>query len=1113
MMKELLDKTYRIDQLLGRGGMGAVYKAHDIALHRDVAIKVMHPYFTDDPEFRARFLQEARAIASLDHPGIVRVHAFGQDLELLYIVMDFIPGQTLHDWLKCLADERKIVALVESLAIVQETALALHYAHLKGVLHRDIKPANIMLKPADPALREPDDLPFHPVLTDFGLAKLAEGSVQTQTGTSMGTPAYMSPEQCLGLEMDHRTDIYSLGIVLFELITGRVPFQVKSLTEAIRRHTQEPPPPPRSINPTLPVEVENIALRTLAKRPEDRFTSAREVADALKAAIPRVPAGLTVAPTQVEGPKPYVSLMTRLAQESLAPAVPGIEQWEPAAPASEVGASLIVVSPDGQSRRFSLGQQRGLTVGRIEENDLQLDDPKVSRHHARIEFDGQTFTVTDLNSTNGTFLGESRLLPGVSQPWPPGVTLRIGDHWLKFEAQATPQATVGAPSLGLPERPSLVAHRAAVVLETEELTVEAGQRAVAQLHILNQGTQVDYLTVAVDGVPPTWVTLPKEPTRLTPNEEGVVTLTFHPPREPRSAAGPHQFGVQAISQNDPQQIARTGGTLSINPFHELTFEMSPQLITGRARLGLANRGNTPASLHISATDPAEALRIQATPTQLTLKAGEQQVVPLEATPKKGRPWLGATQRHPFEVTATPSVGQARKQGGTLIVKPLIPAWVLPVLGLLLMLICAGAGIGYKLHNDSLNATATADAESAIAAATRTATIDADGDGLTDLEEQKLGTNPRVADTDGDGLTDKQEQEHKTDPLDSDTDNDGLSDGDEIAHKTDPHAVDSDGDTLLDGHEVNVLHTSPTDQDTDGDGIKDNVDEHPGELPTHTPTPTPTPTSKPTPTPTHTPTPTPTATPKEPPDLVVTSVGVNMQGYTGGCVTGYDALLMTQICVKNQGAGSAGPFVVRAGSLNWEVDGLASGQERCLPELEGSASGQATVDADNEVVESDETNNTAWIAAPTPPPICTPPPPDVSVSLLYGGGVLEDVNVRKAILYAVPWTRVSDKVFGSPYIPFIAANLGGQKEIDLRDVEYDPDKAKERLEEGGYGGLELYLLFPSGDDSLAIVADEMVVWLADINITVELLEVPTTDLFEKMQTMSAAGLATLGLSRR
>jgi len=178
-----LDKTYRIERRLGRGGMGAVYRAHDVTLDRDGAIKVMHPHFTDAEGFRARFIQEARAIASLSHPGIVQVHAFGQDLGLLYIVMDLILGQSLQDKLQHLASEHKIVALAESLAIVRQVAEALHYAHEKGVFHRDVKPANVMLKRIDPVLLEPDDLPFHPVLADFGLAKLAEEGVQSKTGT------------------------------------------------------------------------------------------------------------------------------------------------------------------------------------------------------------------------------------------------------------------------------------------------------------------------------------------------------------------------------------------------------------------------------------------------------------------------------------------------------------------------------------------------------------------------------------------------------------------------------------------------------------------------------------------------------------------------------------------------------------------------------------------------------------------------------------------------------------------------------------------------------------------------------------------------------------------
>lgn len=713
-----LDGIYRIEQVLGQGGMGAVLRARDINLNRDVAIKVMHTHLMGDEGFRARFLQEARAIATLDHPGIVRVYAFGEDQGLHYIVMDFIPGPTLHTWLKRLADEKKLVALAESLRIIQRVAWALHDAHEKGVLHRDIKPANIMLKPTSSAMREAGDLPFHPVLTDFGLAKLAEGGVQTHTGTTMGTPAYMSPEQCMGYEPDRRSDIYALGIVLYELTTGRVPFEARSLTEAIRMHTQEPPPPPRSVNPTLPVEVENVILRALAKRKEDRFATAREIADALKDVLPRVSEELTIAPARADSPAPgpYVSLMTRLAEEPTAPAAPDSELWHEAPPPSQLGATLVVVAADKQTRRISLGDRRTFTIGRTADNDLQLEESGVSRQHARIEYNGQSFTVTDLNSTNGTFLGSSRLLPGVSQPWPSGQPLRIGSHWLKYEVQTASMPAVSA-HMAVPaaEQGPLVS------LEPETWTVEAGQRGAARLIILNQSARVDHFSWAVDGIPPSWISGPREPLRLNPNKEGSVTLNLHPPHSPQSAAGAHPVTLRVTSQANPDQVAEAHATLQIPPFYEFDVRLAPQQVSSDlARLELSNQGNVPVSLAVSGTDPAEALIVQSKPARVTLLPGQEQTVPLEARSKKRRPLLGPAQRYPFQVSVSPGVGPALKRDGTRIVTPIIPGWVLPVVGVLLVLTLAGAGMGIKWYNDQLKATATAQTATVQAFVTATA---------------------------------------------------------------------------------------------------------------------------------------------------------------------------------------------------------------------------------------------------------------------------------------------------------------------------------------------------------------------------------------------------------
>jgi pSer/pThr/pTyr-binding forkhead associated (FHA) protein len=518
-----LDGVYRIDELVGRGGIGAVYKARDTSLDRDVAIKVLHPHFADDPDFRARFLQEARAVASLDHPDIVRVYAFGQDLGMLYIVMDLVAGQTLQAWLKRLADEHKIVALSDGLTIAQRLARALHYAHEEGVLHRDVKPANILLKPIAAALREPGDMPFHPVLTDFGLAKLAEGGLHTQTGATMGTPTYMSPEQCLGLPPDRRSDVYSLGVILFELTTGRVPFEVKSLTDAIRRHTQEPPPPPRSINPDLPVVVENIVLRALAKRQQDRYANAREMASDLRQAIRSSSPNLHVAPIlTAEGP--VAGLQTRM------DGVGGHAITDPSMPAAALrlfppGSALTVVGADGQSRRVPLDNRHDLSIGRGEENDLRLADGRASRRHARIEVEGGTVSIVDLRSTNGTVVGDSRLLPGVAAPWPPGKPLLIGSSRLQLELgrplaapAIAPVSPVGETVAGDALFSAQEAERIGVSSESFALSVEPGGSVSTSFTVMNQGPIVDHFETSVAGIPAEWVPALPPVMRLLPNE-------------------------------------------------------------------------------------------------------------------------------------------------------------------------------------------------------------------------------------------------------------------------------------------------------------------------------------------------------------------------------------------------------------------------------------------------------------------------------------------------------------------------------------------------------------------------------------------------------------------
>ena len=274
-------ENYRIDGVIGEGGMGSIYRATDVNLMRPVAVKVMHGELAQDPAFQSRFLQEARAAARLDHPSIVRIYHFGRQSGLLYIVMELVDGLSLGAYLRQLATLKQVVRLEETLSLVAQAADALGYAHRQGVVHRDVKPDNILVKRLDRPDR-PGDPPLRAMVTDFGLARLLEMEQDTQDGLMMGTLPYMSPEQVLDQPVDGRSDIYSLGVVLYQLATGKLPLDIRSPERAMQAHQYEDIPSPRSVHAGVPVGVELVILRALARRSENRYQTAEELAADLR---------------------------------------------------------------------------------------------------------------------------------------------------------------------------------------------------------------------------------------------------------------------------------------------------------------------------------------------------------------------------------------------------------------------------------------------------------------------------------------------------------------------------------------------------------------------------------------------------------------------------------------------------------------------------------------------------------------------------------------------------------------------------------------------------------------------------------------------------------------
>jgi eukaryotic-like serine/threonine-protein kinase len=287
-LQSALRGRYHLDRELGRGGMGIVVLARDLALDRPVAIKLLPPHLAGVPSLRMRFLQEARTAAGLSHPHIVPIHAVEEQGELVWFVMGYVPGETLAARVRT---EGPLPTAVVT-RMVQEVAWALAYAHQHGVIHRDIKPENILLERGT----------GRALVTDFGIARLTDHAPVTPSGDVMGTPRMVSPEQAAGEEVDGRSDLYSLGVTAFFALTGRYPFEGDNAGQLLAQHLTVPAPAVGSLRPGLPRSLANAVDRCLAKEPEQRFATGEELAEAVAAghALAPIPRSLQLITRELE---------------------------------------------------------------------------------------------------------------------------------------------------------------------------------------------------------------------------------------------------------------------------------------------------------------------------------------------------------------------------------------------------------------------------------------------------------------------------------------------------------------------------------------------------------------------------------------------------------------------------------------------------------------------------------------------------------------------------------------------------------------------------------------------------------------------------------------------
>ncbi|HDQ72302.1 MAG TPA: FHA domain-containing protein [Chloroflexi bacterium] len=385
MKEELIGETfgqYEITGVIGEGGMGVVYRARDTKLQRDVALKVL-PLDTahladaaQNEELLKRFTREANAAAGLDHPSIIDIYNLDTKDDVYYIAMRYVEGRTLSQLMR----EEGPLPLERAAHIVDQLASALDYAHRRQVIHRDVKPANIMVGPDDRV-----------TLMDFGIAKAPSKEKLTRVGQVMGTIEYMSPEQFQGKPVDARADVYALGIVLYQMLTGEIPFSSQALLSDPSIFGS--PPPPRQHNPRISEAVEQVILRGLSESPGARYQTAVELAAGLRAALGEPEAARAPAPSPMQA----------------SAAIP-----------------LKLVFPNGYEQELTPGL---LCLGRSADNDMIFRDDRVSRRHAEIHCKEQHgCAIVDLGSANGTYVNGRQLRPEAFLRLEPGMQIHLGPN-------------------------------------------------------------------------------------------------------------------------------------------------------------------------------------------------------------------------------------------------------------------------------------------------------------------------------------------------------------------------------------------------------------------------------------------------------------------------------------------------------------------------------------------------------------------------------------------------------------------------------------------------------------------------------------------------------------
>ncbi|MEP7284291.1 MAG: protein kinase [Chloroflexota bacterium] len=639
---------YEILEAIGQGGMSTVYKAFDTQLRRQVAIKLMHSHLTDKSDFQSRFMAEGRAIAALDHPNIVRLFEITFRHGQLFLVMEYVEGGTLRQRLNTRLNAGQFLDLREIVTVTRQVAQALHYAHGQGIIHRDVKPDNVLLKEDSEAAATP--LGFRAVLTDFGVAKRVDGAGPlTVTGELLGTLAYMAPEQFRGVSIDNRIDIYAFGVMLYELVSGQLPFVSSSAVDMILMHTQGEPERIQDLRPDTPPALVSIIHRAMLKNPDDRYDNIGEIArelEALEKSIRSITHSAswrknrTTLTINVNGPVTVFDVLPALDR----PAIP-VDLL------SEGNDDIIIVTPlEGPSWRLPF-EKPSLIVGRDSSCDVQLDDPLVSRQHLRIDRlpDGKII-VADLGSLNGLYLSDERLEANGMIDWLSSQSIKIGPFWLTLRLA---RSQVGIGRLLAYTAPRTIEQRigsqeAFLRLTPAEAVVEPGSAAILHVEVVNNGKAPQDYVCTIQGLPSEWFTAAQFPLHVPSGERAERSITFHPPRLPTSVAMSYDYVISVTSpQQQERQVTSLNGTLHVVQYYE--FESIIEAESWGFRIRITNRGNSQRYYVIEVRERHNVLIMLPSRTRTLVMPGQNAPVEIKVRAKR-RPVFGLVRRYPIEIS-------------------------------------------------------------------------------------------------------------------------------------------------------------------------------------------------------------------------------------------------------------------------------------------------------------------------------------------------------------------------------------------------------------------------------------------------------------------------------